>query len=315
MTETRGRIGVLLMSFGGPESLDEIPDFLLSLLGRTPPEHLQREVIERYRLLGGRSPLPEETRRQAKALEQLLLEQGYSWSVYVGMQHAQPAIASALEQAVADGVRNLIAVSLAPYRSQASTSAYEDKVQQLVQEHDWPLEVTFPPDWYDHPIFLDALAEKMKQCLADISEEERKTTPVIFSAHSLPQRFVDEGDPYVEQLEATAAGIDARIGPLTWRLAFQSRGGASHVPWLEPEVETVMDEFHEAGYRTVVVNPIGFVTDHLETLYDNDIEHKEYADKLGMKFYRCHCLNTAPRFIEALADIAVQAARQAGFIA
>lgn len=294
---------VLLMAFGGPETLEEIPDFLRKLMRRTPPPHVEQDVIERYRLLGGGSPLPETTRRQAQALEAVLARRGRPLRVYVGMQYARPFIGDTFDTIVADGVTRLVALSLAPYRSRVSTQAYEEQVRQEAAQRGSTLEIRFPGDWYDHPTYLDALAERMEEALQGLSPEERAETPVIFSAHSIPTRFVEQGDPYVEQLRAAAAGIHDRVGPFPWELAFQSVGQASREPWVGPEVEEVMDRFHAEGYRRVVVNPIGFVADHLETLYDNDVLHKEHAAKLGLEFIRVPCPNLQPKFIEALADL------------
>lgn len=294
---------VLLMAFGGPESLEEIPDFLRKLMQRTPPPHVEQDVIERYRELGGGSPLPETTRRQAEALKQDLARRGRTVPVYVGMQYARPFIGDTLDTITADGVTRLVALSLAPYRSRVSTQAYEEQVRQEVDRRGGAMEIRFPGDWYRHPTYLDALAERLEEARKDLTPQERAETPVIFSAHSIPVRFVEEGDPYVDQLRATAEGIHERVGPFPWELAFQSQGQASREPWVGPEVEEVMDRLHARGVRRVVVDPIGFVADHLETLYDNDVLHKGHAEKLGLQFIRVRCPNVQPRFIEALADL------------
>lgn len=294
---------VLLMAFGGPESLEEIPDFLRKLMGRTPPPHVEHDVIERYRQLGGGSPLPETTRRQAEALAEELARRGRPVKVYVGMQYARPFIGDTLDTVTAEGITRLVALSLAPYRSQVSTQAYEEEVRREVERRNAGIDLRFPGDWYRHPTYLDALAERLDEARRHWSPEERAETPVIFSAHSIPVRFVEQGDPYVDQLRATAAGIHERVGPFPWELAFQSQGQASHEPWVGPTVEEVMDRLHAQGIRRVVVDPIGFVADHLETLYDNDVLHKEHAERLGLEFIRVRCPNVQPRFIQALADL------------
>ncbi|BAS26565.1 ferrochelatase [Limnochorda pilosa] len=301
---------VLLMAFGGPESLEEIPGFLRSLMGRTPPPRVEHEVIERYHRLGGRSPLPEVTRRQAEALAGELARRGRPLRVYVGMQHARPTIGEAFDRMETDGVTRLVAVSLAPYRAQASTQAYEERVQREVAERGSGMEVRFPGDWYLHPRYVEALAQRLEEAWSHLSPPERAQVPVIFSAHSLPVRFVEQGDPYVEQLEQTASAIAERLAgvPFPWELAFQSQGQASTEPWLGPAVEEVMDRLHAQGHRRVVVDPIGFVTDHLETLYDNDVLHREHAARLGLDFIRVRCPNLQPRFIEALADLVLETA-------
>lgn len=301
---------VLLMAFGGPESLEEIPDFLRKLMGRTPPARVEHEVIERYRELGGRSPLPETTRRQAEALERELARRGHPLRVYVGMQYARPLISETFDRIAADGVTDLVALSLAPYRAQVSTQAYEEQARREVTERGLETRLRFPGDWYLHPRYLDALVERLEEARAPLSPEQKAETPVIFSAHSLPVRFVEAGDPYVEQLRETAAALAQRAGPFPWELAFQSQGQASTEPWLGPTVEEVMDRLYGEGHRRVVVDPIGFVTDHLETLYDNDVLHREHAARLGLDFYRVLCPNLQPSFIEALADLVIES-RQA----
>lgn len=303
---SQGKTGVLLLAFGGPESLQEIPSFLESLMRRTPPPHVVKEVTERYRSLGGKSPLPEATRQQARNLAAELQRQGYDWPVFAGMQFAEPHIGEVLEQMANEGIRRVVAISLAPFRSQHSTQAYEETVRREVAERNLDLEVAFPPDWNTHPLYIDALVERLEEGLSAFTAEERENLPVIFSAHSVPVHYIEAGDPYVEQLEATIAAIDAKAGPLHHYLAYQSKGATARVPWLGPEVEELMDRLHAEGHRAVLVDPIGFVTDHLETLYDNDTLHREHAEKLGMKFVRCRCLNQLPTFIRMLADLAVR---------
>lgn len=298
---------VLLMAFGGPESMDEVPDFLRSVMGRTPPPALEAEVTERYRLLGGRSPLPETTRLQAEALAAELARRGGPRRVFVGMQHARPRLEEALRTIQEEGFRRIVALSLAPYRSEASTSAYENTVRQTMDRLGLHAEVRFPKDWYDHPLYVKALAHRLRRFLETIPAGERVGIPVIFSAHSIPERMVAAGDPYVKQLQATVAGVTREVPGVDAYLGFQSKSGAATDPWVGPDVLEVMDRLKERGAERIVVDPIGFVADHLETLYDNDVVHRDHAREIGVPFFRCPCLNTDLRFIEALAAICREA--------
>jgi ferrochelatase len=288
---------VLLVGFGGPENLDQVPGFVESVLGREPPEHVIPEVVERYRTIGGGSPLPATTRNQAALLETELGDRGIDARVLVGMLHAHPSITDAADQLVTNGGDDLVVVSLAPYRCEVSTDAYEKAVADALASR--VPAVRYAPDWNLAPGYLDALADM----LGFVVREAPQGSPVIFAAHSLPQRMVDQGDPYANQLAETAGEVAARLGLAEWTLAYQSVSAAAREPWLGPSVEDAMDRYHAEGLKAVVVDPIGFISDHVETLYDNDVEHKAHADTLGLEFHRCHCLNLHPGLISALADV------------
>jgi protoporphyrin/coproporphyrin ferrochelatase len=290
-------VNVLLAGFGGPEALDQVPAFVESVLGRTPPEHVVPEVVERYRSIGDGSPLPETTRRQGVLLEKELGERGYEAKVHVGMLHAPPTIIDAVDQVVSAGVEELVVASLAPYRCEVSTDAYEEAVAKAIAAR--ISSVRFAADWNLEPRYIDALAEM----LAEVLEAAPDGSPVIFAAHSLPQRMIDQGDPYARQLGETAGAVAARIGIADWELAYQSVSAAAREPWLGPSVEDAMDVLAGDGATSVVVDPIGFISDHVETLYDNDVEHQAHADAIGLEFHRCRCLNVHPGLIAALADV------------
>ncbi|BDG62308.1 ferrochelatase [Caldinitratiruptor microaerophilus] len=294
---------VLLMAFGGPESLDEVPGFVTRLTGRKLPPPALAAVVDRYRLVGGRSPLPETTRAQARALEAELARRNRPVPVRAGFQFSDPDLAAVVRDLIAGGAHRIAAITMAPYRSQHSTAAYETTVRKAVEEQGAGAEIVFAPDWYLHPRYLDALEELLRESLAQVAAEERDRVPVIFSAHSLPVEYVEKGDPYPQQFEATALALAERLGLDHWRLAYQSKSGPGG-EWLGPEVEEVLEEFARAGARTVVVDPIGFTVDHLETLYDNDVVHRRKAEELGLRFIRTACPNTRPTFIAALADLA-----------
>ena len=291
------RVTVLLAGFGGPESLDEVPSFVESVLGRVPPDHVTPAAMSRYHTIGGGSPLPATTRRQAVLLEKELASRGHDATVHLGMLHARPTIPEAADLIVGDGVDDLVVISLAPYRCEVSTDAYEEAVRSALDGRGPRLH--FGPDWNAAPRYLDALAEMLGEAL----DQAPAGTPVVFAAHSLPQRMIDQGDPYADQLAETAREVAQRLQVETWHLAYQSVSAAAREPWLGPSVEEVMDELASAGERSVMVDPIGFISDHVETLYDNDVEHRAHADAVGLAFYRCRCLNEHPGLIAALADL------------
>lgn len=293
---------VLLVGFGGPEGLDEVPAFVASVLGRTPPEHVVPAVVTRYQAIGGGSPLPATTRRQAFLVGEELKRRGYEMEVQVGMLHARPTIEEATAQIVADGVEDVIAISLAPYRCEVSTDAYESAVAVALNGRGPRLHLA--PDWNLARGYLDALTDVLQAAL----DQAPPDIPVIFTAHSLPERMIEQGDPYADQLADTAAEVARRLGLGEWHLAYQSVSAAAREPWLGPSVEQVMERLAAEGATAVMVDPIGFISDHVETLYDNDIEHQAHAKALGLDFYRCTCLNEHRGLIAALADLALATA-------
>lgn len=293
---------VLLVGFGGPESLEEVPPFVESVLGRVPPDHVTDGAVGRYRAIGGKSPLPATTRRQAELLSDELGRRGQATEVFVGMLHARPTIPAAAAEIIAAGVQDLSVISLAPYRCEVSTDAYEAAVVKAF-EGGGP-ELRFAADWNLHPGYINALSGMLGEALA----QAPLATPVIFAAHSLPVRMIDQGDPYVDQLVATAAAVGEELGLADWEVAYQSVSAAAREPWLGPSVDEVMARRAASGAGAVMVDPIGFLADHVETLYDNDIEHRARAEALGLDFHRCRCLNDHPGLISTLADVAAATA-------
>ena len=291
------RVTVLLAGFGGPERLDQVPAFVESVLGRVPPEHVIPAAVGRYEAIGGGSPLPTTTRHQAVLVAEELARRGQRATVHVGMLHARPTIGEAVARIMADGDDDVVVISLAPYRCEVSTDAYEMAVEKAFDGRGPRL--VFGPDWNLAPGYLDALADMLSRSL----DQAPAHTPVIFAAHSLPQRMIDQGDPYADQLLETAGTVARRIGVTDWHLAYQSVSAAAREPWLGPSVEEVMERLSADGATSVLIDPIGFISDHVETLYDNDIEHKAQAEAMGLDFHRCRCLNDHPGLIKALADL------------
>jgi len=293
---------ILLLAFGGPRSLDEVEPFLTRLFrGRKPsPEQLER-VKERYRLIGGFSPLPEITLKQAKALENSLNSRGYPFKSYVGMRYGQPLIEETLREMIRDGIQEVIAIPMAPFRSRASTGAYIEEVKQAQERLEGKMEISFIEGWHLHPLFLGAIQEKIEEGLRPFTPEERKRVHSIFSAHSLPKSLV-ENEFYVKDMEASVKEVLKRIEPLPWHIAFQSRGMGPE-EWLGPDVEFMLTELFHQKVREVLIIPIGFVSDHIEVLYDIDISYREKAESMGIVLRRSPSLNDSERFIEALTAI------------
>ncbi|HUL23349.1 MAG TPA: ferrochelatase [Thermodesulfobacteriota bacterium] len=294
--------GLLLLAFGGPRSLDEVEPFLTRLFkGRKPSSEQLGRVKERYRLIGGASPLPEITFQQAKALENRLDARGYPFKSYVGMRYGHPLIEETLGKIAEDGIREVIALPMAPFRSRASTGAYIEDVNQAKRNMGERLDVSFAEGWHLHPFFLGAIQEKIEEELMQFNPEERKKVHLIFSAHSLPKSLV-ENEPYVKDMEESVRAVLKKIEPLPWRIAFQSRGMGPE-EWLGPDVESVLEELSKEKIREILIVPIGFVSDHIEILYDIDILYQNKAKLLGMQLKRTSSLNFSKRFIEALATI------------
>jgi ferrochelatase len=295
------RLGVLLVGFGGPESLGQVPAFVESVLGRRPPPPVTAAAMGRYQAIGGRSPLPAMTRRQAILVAEELSVRGVQAEVQPAMLHAHPTIEEAAEElAAVDG--EVVVVSLAPYRCEVSTDAYEEAAARALTERG--LAFRLVPDWNLEPGYIAALAET----LAVARQQAPVETPVVFTAHSLPSRMIEGGDPYVDQLYATAGRVAERLGLGEWRLAYQSVSAAAREPWLAPSVGETLEMLAVEGASSVLIDPIGFLSDHVETLYDNDIEHRARAEELGLRFYRCRCLNDHPGLIRTLADLVMAAA-------
>jgi ferrochelatase len=298
------------MAYGTPNSLDEIEPYYTDIRGgRKPsPENLHA-LIERYKRVGGRTPLLDITLAQAQALQSRL---GDNFHVYVGMKHWRPYIAQAVGEIMRDGYRRVIALALAPLYSRFSTDGYIQRVRDAIDrlsaeqnpEGAIQPDVTFVESWNDHPLFLRAVAEKMQAARQGFGVNGWDEIQVIFSAHSLPERILQANDPYPCELEETCAGVAALVGLKreSWRFAYQSAGRTSE-KWLGPDILDTLDQIAAEGHRCVLIAPVGFVADHLEVLYDIDVECAELAHALGLEMRRIESPNADPNFIAALAAI------------
>jgi protoporphyrin/coproporphyrin ferrochelatase len=282
---------VLLMAHGTPDSLDDMPEYLAHVRGgRLPSPELIAEMRHNYAAIGGRSPLTDRTRDQAVALATALAGQV---GVYVGMRNWMPFIADALRLAAEDGMTEVVALPLAPQYSALSVGKYRQAVERAQPPG---LTVRFVDSWHAHPDLLEAFAEKVRAAAPQEGEA------VIFTAHSLPERVIAEGDPYADQVAATAKGVADRAGVARYELAWQS-AGRTEEPWLRPSLEERLDELAQRGADQVLVVPVGFVSDHTEILYDIDVQAQAHARERGLSLRRTDSLNDAPTFIRALADI------------
>lgn len=301
------RVAVLLMAYGGPDSLEDLPAYLLDVRGGRPlSEGLLEEMTGRYRAIGGRSPILELTRAQAAGVARALNDDaarmaGVEFRVYAGMRHWHPYIREVTPQIVADGTDQLVTVVMAPHYSRMSVGAYLQRVDEALAATGASLPVLAVESWKDQPAFVAAVAGRVEEALERFPEAERPGVTVVFTAHSLPQRILEWHDPYPDELRTSVEAVVDRVRPAAWRFAFQS-AGATREPWLGPPLETTLEELAAAGTRNVLVVPIGFVCDHVEVLYDVDIEARGLAERLGMRLERTASLNDAPLLCRAVAD-------------
>ena len=299
---TDNLVGILLMAYGSPESLDEVEAYYTQIRGRRHPlPSAATELQERYRRIGGRSPLTEITRAQAQALQHALNTDGSRFRVYLGMRHWRPSIREAIGQmAVRDGLRKAVGLALAPHYSRLSVGAYIEAARQALQELHSSLQIRFVESWHLQPLFLAALAQRVRQALNRFTPAERDRLTVVFTAHSLPQRILQWGDPYPAQLHETCREVARQVALSRWRFAYQSASRTGE-PWLGPEVLNVLNELAREDTQAVLLCPVGFVADNLEILYDIDIASRQKAGQLGLHLERTDSLNDDPRFIRALA--------------
>jgi ferrochelatase len=306
MAAERDAIAVLLMAYGGPDSLDDVEPYLLDVRGgRAVSPEFVAEIKARYAQIGGRSPLRELTEAQAAGVQRLL---GDRFAVRVGMRHWHPYIADTVEQIVAARQRRLVGIVLAPHYSSMSVGAYQKKLLAATAGR---LEAALVRSWGEHPKFLDAVAGRVTQALARFPSPA--AVQVLFTAHSLPERILASGDPYPAELRASAAAVARRAGLTGWHFAYQS-AGATAEPWLGPEAGALMTDLAGKGHQAFLIVPIGFVSDHVEVLYDVDIVYRALAGRLGVRLERTPSLNDDPLLMSALAEIAHDTAAGRGWL-
>jgi protoporphyrin/coproporphyrin ferrochelatase len=310
---------VLLLAHGTPETVEQIPDYLRNVVsGRPVPQALVEEIQRRYALIG-HSPLTEITLAQARLVEVELAAEGTPVPVYVGMRNWRPYIPDVVRKMRADGIEEAAVICMAPQNSRTSVGLY----RRAVEAEAGRLRIDFMEGWARHPLLADAFAERLRPALAKLSAETGEPVPVLFTAHSVPTRTVEAppaggdaagprlwpvhaaaGDPYAEEARHTAELVAARVkGISRWWFAFQSQG-ASGGPWLGPSVEETIDAIASEGVKNLVLQPIGFLCDHVEILFDIDLLFHDYAAKLGVRLSRPESLNESATLAQAIADLA-----------
>ena len=308
------KTAVLLLQMGGPDSLDAIQPFLYNLFSdrdiiRIGPAFLQpviarfisrrrsKKVSEYYRKIGGKSPIRELTRQQALELEMAL---GSNFRCFVAMRYWKPFTGEALAAIKSEGISKVTVLSLYPHYSRATVGSSINELERVLAQTGMKLNLNYIRSFYDHPLYIEALSEKVEKGLAGFAD--RSKVQLVFSAHGLPQSFIDSGDPYLEHIQTTVRLTMERFGGISHHLAFQSRAGP--VKWLEPSTEAKIAELAAAGCKQLLMVPLSFVSDHIETLYEIDIQYKDEASDLGISdFRRTEALNSSPAFIACLAEL------------
>ncbi len=303
-------IGVLLMAYGTPRSLDEVEAYFTHIRrGRKPSEEEVEELKERYESIGGVSPLTEITESQAKGLQEMLDSNApQRLRVYLAMKHSPPFIPHVVEQMIRDGIREMVALVLAPHESKMIIDDYMRYARDVLETRP-DVKVHVIRTWHLNDRYLSALRKRIQRELAAFPQPGAEHTMVLFTAHSLPEKILatKDPDPYPTRLEETAQALAERPPLPHWRRAYQS-AGQTPFPWLGPDIVEVLEEFKADGHSQVLVVPIGFVADHLEVLYDIDIEAQARARELGLTLRRTASLNTDPAFLNGLADEILRAA-------
>jgi protoporphyrin/coproporphyrin ferrochelatase len=326
------KTGVLLLNLGGPDSLQAVRPFLFNLFSdreiiRLGPAFLQRPLAylisslrsgkteKAYSLIGGKSPISEITFSQAKALEEALDRRSPTagpglLKVSVAMRYWHPLIEEVIPELHAAGIGRLVVLSLYPQYSVATTGSSLNRLREYTSKYE--IETFNILSWFDHPLYIDSLAQSIQDGLQVFGspEEGAHNVRVLFSAHSLPVKFIAEGDPYEKQIKSTIDEIIKKID-ITWSLSYQSKSGP--VEWLGPSTDSMIEELAAEGVKNILVVPISFVSDHIETLYEIDILYRDMARKLGMRLERVNSLNTSPLFISALREIVLQGIKEAGW--
>lgn len=299
------KIGVLVMSYGTPESLDQIEAYYTHIRRGNPPTPEQlKELTDRYEaIVGGFFPLRENTNQQVRGLEETLnrLHSDTEFICYQGLKHAAPFVEDGVAQMVEDGITEAVGIVLAPHYSTMSVGSYIKRARERSEE--LGLKINFVESYHLHPKLLEALSERVENALQKFNVTHEKQPFVLFSAHSLPEKILALNDPYPKQLLETSEAIATRTNIANWEFVWQS-AGRTREPWLGPDILDKIRSLHEGGdVKDILICPIGFVSDHLEVLYDIDIECQNLARELGLHLERTESLNTDPKYMETLADV------------
>jgi ferrochelatase len=286
------KTGVILVTLGGPTSREEIPEFINLFIGRELPPPAMNAVIGRYRQIGGFSPLVRITGEQAKALNESL---GSQYLCVPAFRYSRPFIEDVLESTAAARPARILVLLLSPFFTSVTTGNYIDVAKRHIEKKSLPMPVAFIHSWYREPLFIESWVEAIR---GDAFDDQAF---YLFSAHSLPMKY--SGEPYRQQIEETVALVASRAGIKNHALGWQSIPGNAKEPWITPTVEERIDGIAAAGFKRLIQVPIGFTADHIETLYDIDITHRQYASGKGLSFRRVASLNAGAPFIKALKEI------------
>jgi protoporphyrin/coproporphyrin ferrochelatase len=291
--------GVILMAYGTPRSLDEVQAYYTNIRGgRTPPESDVANLVERYRAIGGTSPLIKITESLRDELQKRIASEGSETRIYTGMKHSPPFIADVVARIADDGVDQLLSIALAPHYSRMSTGSYMLAVELANEALPRKMKLDSVLSWHDNPGLIEAWTKRVRQAEKSLPGDYS----LIFSAHSLPESILAQGDPYRDQLLETAELVASRLGRKEWSFAFQS---ASHTrePWLGPDILDHLQSLLDKGAGSFLIAPIGFVSDHLEILYDIDVECRSWAKDRGVQLARCESLNDSDELIGCLESL------------
>ncbi|MEC2072091.1 ferrochelatase [Alkalihalophilus marmarensis] len=300
---SKKKYGLLVMAYGTPRSKEEIEPYYTHIRrGRKPSEEALTDLTERYEAIGGISPLAKITEDQAYGLERYLNEQyeDREFKAYLGLKHIDPFVEDAVQQMKEDGIEEAVSIVLAPHFSTFSVKSYNGRAKEEAEKIGGPV-IHSIESWYDEPKFIQYWADQVKQTMEKIEDKEKAC--VIFSAHSLPERIIAMGDPYPDQLQETADLIAKEAGITNYTIGWQSEGNTPD-PWIGPDVQDLTrDLYNEHRYTSMVYCPVGFVADHLEVLFDNDVECKVVTDELGIDYYRPEMPNAKDEFLDCLATV------------
>ncbi|CAG9622959.1 ferrochelatase [Sutcliffiella rhizosphaerae] len=298
-------MGLLVMAYGTPYKEEDLERYYTHIRhGRKPSEEMLQDLRDRYDAIGGISPLARITEDQANSLGRHLnnIQDEIEFKVYLGLKHIEPFVEDAVQQMKADGIQEAVSIVLAPHFSTFSVKSYNGRAKEEAEKIGGPSIVSVE-SWYNEPKFIKYWVDRVKDTFGAMSEKEREKAVLIVSAHSLPEKIIQMGDPYPQQLQETADLIAKEAGVSQYEIAWQSEGNTPD-PWLGPDVQDITrDLHHNKGFTSFVYAPVGFVSDHLEVLYDNDYECKVVTDEIGAKYYRPEMPNTNPEFIDAMATV------------
>ncbi|WP_404431945.1 ferrochelatase [Sutcliffiella horikoshii] len=301
-------MGLLVMAYGTPYKEEDLERYYTHIRrGRKPSDEMLQDLRDRYDAIGGISPLARITEQQANALGDHLnnIQDDIEFKVYLGLKHIEPFVEDAVQQMKADGIKEAVSIVLAPHFSTFSVKSYNGRAQEEAEKIGGPSIVSVE-SWYDEPKFIQYWVDRVKETFGSMDESERENAVLIVSAHSLPEKIIQMGDPYPNQLQETADLIAKGAGINNYEIAWQSEGNTPD-PWLGPDVQDITRDLHkDKGYTSFVYTPVGFVSDHLEVLYDNDYECKIVTDEIGAKYYRPEMPNTQPEFIDAMATVVLE---------